>query len=327
MKAVICSGYGKPEVLQIKELDVPRIGDDDLLVKNVAASVTKADVMMRQGTPFYARIFLGLTKPRHPVPGTGFAGIVESVGKNVTSFKPGDEVFGETGVDFGGYAEYVRVSRHGVITHKPENLSFEDAATICDGPLTSYSFLRDVGKLKKGQHVLVNGASGSLGSAAVQLAKIMGSNVTGVCSTKNVSLVQSLGADQVIDYTHEDFTEGMRKYDLIFDSIGKSSFSHCRSVLKENGTYMSPVLKMSLVFQMIRTGLIGRQAAKFSATGMRPAHELNPLLCDLVRFSQLGKIKIITDKIYSLDDIVEAHKYVEAGHKVGNVVLKLNNVN
>ena len=325
MKAIICTKYGSPDVLQLEEVEKPIPKDNEVLIKVHASSVTKADTMMRRGTPFYGRIFIGLTKPKNPITGTGFAGIIENTGKAVKHFKKGDAVFGETGVGFSTNAEYVCVSEKALITAKPENISFEEAAPVCDGILTSWCFLKDIGKIQSGQSILVNGASGSLGTAAVQIAKYSGAEVTGVCSSANAELVKSLGADKVIDYTKEDFTKADQKYDIIFDSVGKSSFSQCKNALKENGVYLSPVLKFSLLLQMMRTSKLGKKKAKFSATGLRPVPELCAFLEELKEIIVSGKIKIVIDRKYKLEQTADAHRYIDAGHKRGNVVITFEN--
>jgi NADPH:quinone reductase-like Zn-dependent oxidoreductase len=282
--------------------------------------------MMRKGVPLYARLFLGLMRPRRPIPGTGFTGVIDALGKEVRQFKVGDLVFGETGVNFGANAEYVCVSETGVLDKLPGNMTDEEAATLCDGPLTSLSFLKDVGKIQEGQKVLVNGAAGSLGSAAVQIARHFGAEVTGVCSTSNQEFVWSLGADKVIDYTETDFTQAEDDYDIIFDTVGKSSFSRCRSVLREDGAYLSPVLKISLLFHMVWTSRFERKKARFSATGLRPVEELRGLLKELVSLYKKGKLKTVIDRRYPLELATEAHRYVDTGHKRGNVVLTIASV-
>ncbi|MGI9244351.1 MAG: NAD(P)-dependent alcohol dehydrogenase [Verrucomicrobiales bacterium] len=321
MAAVVCHRYGVPEVLQFGELERPIPKAGEILVRVRAASVTAADVMMREGSPFFGRLFIGLTKPKEPIPGTGFAGVVEAIGAGVGSFKVGDRVFGESTLGPGTSAEYVCVSEGGVLAVMPDDLSYEAAAPVCDGALTSLSFLKDVAKLRSGQKILINGASGSLGTAAVQLAKHMGGIVTGVCSTSNIELVKSLGADHVIDYTKSDFTKGGELYDVIYDTVGKRSFSACKGSLGEHGVFVSPVLGVPLLLQMLWTWKIGTRSAKFSATGLRPAEELRPLLLELVELLQAGKLKSVIDRRYGLEEIVDAHHYVQGGHKKGNVVI------
>lgn len=324
MKAIICTKYGSPSVLQLKEVDKPSPKTNEVLVKIKSASVTTADGMMRKGSPYIGRLFIGLMKPKYPVTGTGFAGEIEAIGKNVTFFKNGDQVFGESIFGLGTNAEYVCIPEDGVITLKPNSLSHEEAAPVCDGALTSLNFLRDMAKIKAGQNVLIIGASGSLGTAAIQLAKYFGTNVTGICSTQNLSMVKAIGADTVIDYTKDDFTQINKSYDIIFDTLGKHSFSDCKSSLTKKGIYLSPVLDISLLFQMLWTSVFSHKKAMFSATGIRPAPELKTLLNELKIIFEAGKINSIIDKRYSLEQTADAHSYVELGHKKGNVVLILN---
>lgn len=320
MKAVVCTKYGSPEVLKISQFPIPTPKADEVLIKVYASAATTADTMMRKGTPFYARFFLGLSRPKNPITGTGFAGEVISVGTNVTQFQKGDKVCGESGLQFSANAEYVCVPEKGVIIHKPKNITYSEAATLCDGPLTSLNFLRNLAQIQTGQTILINGASGSLGTAAVQLAKKMGGKVTAVCSAGNKALVQSLGANEVIDYQSTDFTKLNRQFDFIYDTIGRSSFVACKSVLSDKGVYLSPVLNMSLLFQMLWTSFIGGKQAKFDATGMRPVLELRQMLKDLKMMIEQEHLKIIMDRTYPLEQAVAAHKYIDSGRKRGNIV-------
>jgi NADPH:quinone reductase-like Zn-dependent oxidoreductase len=321
MKAIVCTRYGSPEVLELKEVEKPVPKGNEVLIRVRASSVTAADGMMRKGSPFYGRLFIGLMKPKNPIPGTGFAGVIEAVGEDVKLFDEGDHVFGEIVLSLGTNADYVCVPEEGVLATKPANITFEEAAPVCDGALTSLSFLKDVAKIQRGQRVLINGASGSLGTAAVQLAKRYGAVVTGVCSSANVEMVKSLGADEVIDYTNEDFSRTGRTYDIIYDTVGKSSFSRCKGSLAEEGVYVSPVLGFSLLLQMLWTSKIGRKKAKFSATGIRPVSELRILLQELKELIETGGLRSVVDRRYRLEEIAEAHRYVEKGHKKGNVVI------
>ena len=323
MRAVVCSGYGAPEVLQLGEVEMPTLGDGDVLVRVRAASVTAADVMMRKGSPLYGRLFLGLTKPKKSIPGTGFAGVVEALGAGVDGFEVGDRVFGESAFGPGTSAEVVCVPQSGVLAVMPDELSYEEAAPVCDGAVTSLNFLKDVANLQSGQKILINGASGSLGTAAVQLAKHFGGIVTGVCSTANVEMVRALGADHVIDYTREEFTSKGKTYDIVYDTVGKSSFSACKASLSERGVFVSPVLGLPLLMQMLWTAKIGKRRAKFSATGLRPAGELRVLLLELVELMRAGRLRSVIDRSYRLEEIVDVHRYVESGHKKGNVVIAL----
>lgn len=324
MKAAMCRRYGGPEVLSVTEVPVPEPQQHELLVHVHSASVTRADCMMRQGAPKYARLFLGWRRPKQPIPGTGFAGVVQAIGAKVTRFRPGDRVFGETGVRFSSNAECLCVAEDGVLLPIPAGMPFEEAAPLCDGALTAWNFLMELGRLQRGQHVLVNGASGSLGSAGVQLARSAGARVTGICGSSNVDWVRSLGADRVIDYTREDFTRNGQAYDLIFDAVGTNSFRRSRNALKQNGSYLSPVLRLPLLWQMAWTAVVGRQRARFTATGLRPPAELRAMLEQVVQQYSEGRLNIRIDRRYGLENIVDAHRYVEAGHKRGNVVLIMN---
>lgn len=321
MKAIVCTSYGSPDYLQLQDRPLPTPKDKEVLVEVHASTVTKADTMMRRADPFISRFFLGLTKPKAAITGTGFSGIVVAVGKDVRHLEPGDAIFGETGVSFGANAEYLTVGEEDVISIKPENLSFEAAATVTDGPLTSLNFLTNVYQLKAGQHILINGASGSLGTAAVQLAKHLGAEVTGVCSAKNAELVRSLGADHVIDYNEVDFTKTGQTYDVIYDTVGKRSFGECKPALRPNGAYLSPVLGFRLLVDMIFSGK-GKKA-KFEATGLQTPKVLRPMLEQLANLLESEKLEIVIDRQYPLSETPAAHRYVDTGHKRGNVVIQV----
>ncbi|MFK7972735.1 MAG: NAD(P)-dependent alcohol dehydrogenase [Bacteroidia bacterium] len=321
MKAIITTRYGAPDVLQLREVEVPNPKDNEVLIRIHASPVTAADTMMRKGKPYFGRLFIGLTKPKNPIPGTGIAGVVQEIGKDVTLFQTGDEVFGEIVLGPGTNAEYVCVPQDGVLAKKPSNITFEEASTVSDGALTSICFLKDIADVKPGQKVLINGASGSLGTTAVQLAKSLGAEVTGVCSTSNLAMVKELGADYVIDYTQEDFTRKENMYDVIYDTVGKSSFSKCKNALTMQGKYVSPVLSLPLLFQVMWTAYFGLKKASFSATGLRPIPELRAYLKELQVQLTNGSLRLIIDKRYNLDQAEKAHAYVDKGHKKGNVVL------
>lgn len=324
MNAASCTGYGNPNVLEIKRIPIPKPQKTDLLIKVYASSVTAADSLMRQGKPKFSRLFLGFKKPKNPITGTGFSGEVVQVGKDVSRFKVGDFVFGESIFGGGSNTEYVCLPESNLVLHKPDRLTFNEAATLCDGFLTSYSFLKDIGQLKKGQWVLVNGASGSLGSAAVQLAKIMGANVIGVCSTKNIRVVNQLGADDVIDYTTSDFTKGDYRFDVIYDTVGKLSVSDCKNTLTEKGKYLTPVLSIQVLVQSLYSALFSKKKVLFSATGIRPVKELRPLVQELSDLFMQNKFRVLIDRLYPLQDISKAHAYVDKGHKIGNVVISMS---
>ncbi len=321
MKAIVATGYGAPDVLKLQQVDKPQPKGNEVLVKVHASSATTADGMMRTGKPYLGRLMTGLTKPKHAIPGTGFAGVVETVGANVSTFQRGDRVFGETTLGFSTNAEYFTMPENGVILPMPENMSYAEGATYGDGHITSLNFLREIAKVKAGQKVLINGASGSLGTSAVQLAKNMRAEVTGVCSTRNVGLVKSLGADVVIDYTKKDFTQSNKTYDVVFDTVGKSSYSKSRKILSESGMYVSPVLGFSLFLQMMWTSSFNKKKAKFAATGLRSDAELQSLLAELAGIFKEGRLKTVIDRQYPLEKVAEAHRYIASGHKKGNVVI------
>lgn len=321
MKAMITTSYGSPDVFKLENVAKPVPTPNQMLIKIHASSVTKADTMMRTGKPYIGRLFTGLRKPKHTIWGTGFAGVVEAIGSEVAQFKVGHQVFGESIDTMGTYAEYITISENVVVAHLPENLNFEEAAGMCDGGITSLNFLVNLGNIKAGQTVLINGASGSLGTTAIQIAKYFGAKVTGVCSSGNINLVKKLGADHVIDYTKQDFTSSTNRYDLIYDTVGARSFSECRPALTEHGVYISPVLAMPLLGHMMVTSLFGKKKAKFSATGALPVQETKRLLDMLLEMIEAGKMRGILDRTYPLDQLAQAHKYVDTGRKKGNVVL------
>ncbi len=324
MGAIVSTKYGSPDVLQLREVEKPTPKEGEVLIKVHAATVTAADGMMRKGIPYYGRLFLGLTKPKNPTPGTGFAGMIESVGKEVGQFKAGDRVFGEVIFGAGTNAEYTIVPEEGVLAIMPDNRTWSEAAPVCDGALTSLNFLRNLANIQRGQKVLINGASGGLGTSAVQLAKHFGAEVTGVCSSENVEMVESIGADEVIDYTKEDFTKNGSTYDIIYDTVGKSSFARCKGSLTEKGIFVSPVLSLALLLQMIWTSKFSNRKAKFSATGILPVAKLRTLLLELKGLFETGKLSTVIDRTYPLEEVPEAHRYVDKGHKKGNVVITLD---
>jgi len=320
MKAIVCTKYGPPEVLQLKEVDKPVPKDSEVLVKVYATTVTSGDSRVRSFTVplsywLLARIALGLRKPKKAILGSVFAGEVEAVGKDVKLFKQGDQVFGSKGHDFGVYAEYLCLPENGSLASKPANVTYEEAAALPWGGMTALYFLRK-GKIHSGQHVLIYGASGSVGTSAVQLARYFGAEVTGVCSTPNVELVKALGADTVIDYTQEDFTKSGVTYDVIFDAVGKSSFSGCMRSLKKEGIYLQAVAAPALSVRMRWTSMTSSK--KLIGGTAAPKTE------DLIYLKELvaaGKIQPVIDRCYPLEEIVEAHRYVDKGHKKGNVVI------
>ena len=323
MKAIVCTKYGSPDVLKLKEIEKPAPKDNEVLIRIVAAVVSPPDCAFRKGEPFIARFFSGLIRPKKSILGELLSGEIETVGKDVQLFKKGDRVFGSTGMSLGAYAEYICLPADGVLVSKPIKMTHEEAAGIGDGALTALPFLRDKGHIQNGQKILINGASGSVGIAAVQLAKYFGAEVTGVCSAANVELVKSLGADKVIDYSKEDFTKSGQTYDIIFDAVGKSSFSRCKSSLMQGGVYLSTVPTLAIMLQMLWTSKIGSKRAVFAATGLRSVSEKIKDLIFLKELIEAGKLKSILDRCYPLAQTAEAHRYVEKGHKKGNVVITL----
>jgi len=314
MKAMVYHNYGSPDVLTLQEIEKPTPKDDEVLVKVHAAAVNWLDWHFLTGTPLLARIMAGLLKPKNKVLGIDLAGRVEAVGANVTQFQPGDEVFGSS--SHGCFAEYVCVSEEGVVT-KPANLTFEEVAAVPGAASPALQALRDHGQIQPGQKVLINGASGGVGTFAVQIAKSFGAKVTGVCSTRNLDMVRSIGADQVIDYTQEDFTQTGGRYDLIFDAVAKRSFSDCRRVLSPKGIYVTTEFSPALVLRGQWISMTGSQK-------MVPLPPKPPNKRDLVFVKELlgaGRVTPVIDGRYTLSEVPDALRYLEKGHAQGKVVI------
>jgi NADPH:quinone reductase-like Zn-dependent oxidoreductase len=322
MKAVVATKYGLPEVLVIQEVEKPTPKDNELLIKVHATTVNAGDDRMRSFNvpPLFwlpARITLGFTKPKHPIFGMELAGEVEAVGNEVTRFKVGDQVFASTFEEnFGAHAEYKCLPEDGAVVTKPQHMTYEEAATLPIGANTALFFLK-AGNIRPGQKALIYGAAGSVGTFAVQLAKYFGAEVTGVCSTRNVALVKSLGADQVIDYTQEDFTKNGETYDIIFDTVGKTTFSQCKNALKRNGYYLHTVMVLPQIQGLWYALTTDKKVIGGTAV---PRTETLVFLKELV---EMGRLKPMIDRCYPLEQMVEAHRYVETGHKKGNVVITL----
>jgi NADPH:quinone reductase-like Zn-dependent oxidoreductase len=314
MRAVVHDRYGPPEVLRLEEVERPVPKENEVLVKVHATTVTRTDCGFRAADPFFARVFTGLRRPKRRIPGMELAGVVEAVGAAVTEFEVGDEVFGIRG---GANAEYVCVRESGVLVHKPAGMTFEEAAAVCDGASIALACLREA-DLQKGRSILIYGASGSIGTAAVQLAKYFAADVTAVCNTKNLELVRSLGADEVVDYTQEDFTKNGKTYDVIFDAVGKHSFRRCRRSLKPGGIYIETDL--GFLWHVPILALLTRWIGDKRVTLPIPKYTKGDVLF-LKELIEAGKYRAVIDRRYPLEDVVEATRYVETGQKTGNVVL------
>jgi NADPH:quinone reductase-like Zn-dependent oxidoreductase len=326
MKTIEYTQYGPPEVLELKNVDKPSPKDNEILIKVHATTVTVADVRARSFTvpPSFwipARIALGIRKPKRTILGAELAGEIESVGADVTRFKKGDQVFASTLGTFGAYAEYKCLPEDGVIATKSSNMSYEEAAALPIGARTALHYIRKA-NIQPGKKVLVYGASGSVGTYAVQLAKYFGAEVTGVCSTTNLELVKSLGADKVIDYTREDFSAKGETYDVILETVDKSSFSACMKALKEGGIY----LNVTVPFPSMEMLWAKMTSSKKLMLGENPPNRAEDLVF-LKELVERGKLKAVIDRDYPMEQIVEAHRYVDKGHKKGNVVITVNHNN
>lgn len=319
MKAIIHTQYGSPDVLRIAEVDKPVPGDNQVLVQVAAATVNRSDCSFRQGKPFIIRFFSGLTRPKFPILGTEFAGVVAAVGTKVSSFKVGDEVFGRTEDESpGAHGQFLCIDDNAAVGHKPEQLSFVQAAAMCDGPMLALPYLNCI-DFETSPKILVNGASGSIGSAAVQLAKARGATVTAVCKTESISIVRALGADHIIDYKKDDFTQCGKVFDVVFDAVGKSSFRRCRKLLPNGGYYFSTELGF-----LCQNPLLAMRTALFG--GKIKVHFPIPryLQSDVLRLTELAEsdqYRPVIDRTYPLDQIVAAYRYVETHEKIGNVVI------
>lgn len=319
MKAIVYTKFGPPDVLQLKEVAKPTPKDNEVLIRIHATTVAAEDPGMRRSPGLN-----GFTKPRKPVLGFYLAGQVEDVGKDVKRFKKGDRVYGNTGMGLlGTYVEYKCMPEDSPLTGQPANMTYEEAAAIPNGALTALPFLRDKGNIRSGQKVLIHGASGAVGTSAVQVAKAFGADVTAVCSAANVEMVRLLGADHVIDYTREDFTKNGQTYDIIFDTVGKSSFNRCKGSLTERGVYLSTVPSPAIFLQALWTARMGSKKVRIAATGLRAASEKTKDLMFTRELVEAGKLVAVIDRCYPLEQIAEAHRYVETGHKKGNVVITL----
>jgi NADPH2:quinone reductase len=320
MQAVVFEHYGPPEILELKDVPKPFPKDDEVLIRVHATTATPPDCLMRSGSSIMGRILLGLTRPhiQYQIPGIELAGEIEAVGKKVRRFKPGDQVYGFRGFGTGACAEYKCMPAKGSLALKPANMSYAEAAAIVDGATTALFFLRDHAKLQPGEKALINGASGSMGTMAVQLAKYFGAEVAGVCSTAKMDLVKALGADRVLDYTRQDFTRTGETYDIIFDVASKSSFSRCKNSLKPGGRYIHTNMSLAVIVQTFWTRFSGDKKVIFAMS-----IEKNEALIFIKALVEAGRLQPVIDRVYPLEQTAEAHRYVETGHKCGNVIISL----
>jgi len=326
MKAIVYQKYGSPDVLHLGEVEIPIPKDNEVLIKVYATTVNRTDSATIRAIPFFARFYTGMFKPKKTIPGTEFAGKIEEIGKNVKSLKVGDKVFGFDDQGSGSHAQYMTISEDKAITI-PKNITYEQAAASTEGAHYAYNFIKKV-NIKSGQNVLVNGATGAIGSAAVQLLKYFDVNVTAVCDTKNIDLVKSLGANKVIDYTKEDFTKDEEKYNFVFDAVGKSSFAKCKPLLQSGGIYISSDLGYMAqnVFLPLITPIIKPMIGNKKTVFPIPTDIRGSILL-FKKLIEKGKFKAVIDRKYPFEQIIEAYKYVEKGQKKGNVVITVEHNN
>lgn len=323
VKAIVYEKYGPPEVLELRDVPKPEPAEDEVRIRIHATVATPPDCSFRKAEPVIVRFFTGLTRPKNTILGTAFAGEVEATGAKVARFRPGDRVFGASNTRFGTYAEYVCVPQDGILEKLPPNLPFDEGVSISEGFLTAIAFLRDVAQIRRGHRVLINGASGSVGVNAVQIAKYFGADVTGVCSTQNIDLVSSLGADRVIDYTKEDFAANGHTYDIVFDTVAKAGFGRSKRAMTDDGVFLVTAPSLGIALRMIWTSFAGGKKAKLSATGLRPAADQTRDLGLLNELYAEGKIRAVIDRRYPLAATADAHRYVDGGHKRGSVVISI----
>jgi len=319
MKAVVYFKYGTPDVLQLKEVEKPIPRENEVLIRIVATTVNRTDCGFRNPEYLLVRLVGGLFKPKKKILGSELAGVVEAIGKNVKTFKPGDAVFGLSTFNFGTHAEYICIAEEKSITIKPSNITYNEAAAVCDGAFLALSNIKKI-DFTNHPDILVNGASGSIGSASVQLAKHFGAKITAVCKSKDFGLLKSLGADEVIDYTKEDFTKNGKQYDVVIDAVGKSSFFRCRNILKHKGIYFSTelgYLSQNILLALL-TPLFGGRKVLFPIP--KDSKEDIVIIKELI---EAGRYKAVIDRTYSFEQIIEATRYVETGQKVGNVVITI----
>lgn len=323
MKASVCPKYGTADIIVLKDIPKPVIKEDEILVRVEYALVTPTDCSFRTGKPVIVRLFSGILKPRKSVHGEMYSGVIEELGINVDGFEIGDRVYGTNGMKLGSYAEYICVKDKTVIRKIPNGVNANKIITLLDGGITSLPFLRDKGDIKQGQKVLIIGASGSVGSFGVTLAKYFGAHVTGVCSTSNLKTVKDLGCDEVIDYKKTDYTKLEKEYDIIYDAVGKSSFALCKKILTSEGRYLSTVPTPGMMLKAISKKEQKGKKSLFAATGLRKPPQKHKDLELLENLLKNGQIKLLMDKEYPIEEMILAQKYVETGHKKGNVLIKM----
>ncbi|MEO6831879.1 MAG: NAD(P)-dependent alcohol dehydrogenase [Chitinophagaceae bacterium] len=315
MRAIIYKKYGGPEVLELGQVDIPMPKDKEILIRIFATAANSGDIRIRSADPWAVRLFFGLTKPKNPILGSVLSGEIVALGKAVTLFKVGDKVFGSTGMRFGSYAEYICLPENGILSIKPDNISHEEAGTVPFGGTTALHFVRKA-KISTNQKVLIYGASGAVGTAAIQLAKNLGAEVTAVCSTSNMELVKSLGADKVIDYTKEDFRKNGETYDVIYETVNKLSYAESVKSLTKQGTLILGASGLSHMLKGAWTTMVSRRKVITGVISQKAEDMI--FLKDLI---ERGVYKSIIDKAYPLEQMAAAHQYVEFGHKRGNVAI------
>ncbi|MCU1509985.1 MAG: NAD(P)-dependent alcohol dehydrogenase [Glaciihabitans sp.] len=329
MRAAVNRRYGGPDVVEVVEVATPVPNEHDVLIRVAAATVSAADSATRRADPVSIRLAFGLLRPRMATLGTEFAGTIAATGSAVTQFAVGDQVVAASGARFGAHAEYIVLGERAAIASKPPELSFADAAAVAEGGLTALPFLRDGGQLRAGQSILISGASGSVGTAAIQLAKVIGARVTAVCSGANAELVRSLGADEVVDYTTADFTAvadtNGHRYDVIFDAVGTSSFAKSAPVLSPTGRYLTTVPSPTTLIRQLLTSRGSGKRARILFTGLRAPSDRAADLAYLMRLAATGAYRPVIDRRFALAEIANAHRYVDSGRKRGNVVVEPRN--
>lgn len=318
MKAIVCQKYGLPEVLKLMDVTKPIPKNNEVLIRVHTVFVGIEDMMQRKGKPYFGRLFFGLTKPKKPIFGSEFCGEIEDLGKDACLFKKGDLVFGVTGASFGCYAEYICIPDSGLLSIKPPNMTKEESASIC-GALAAWNFLKAIANVQSGQKVLIIGASGNIGLAAVQIAKLFGAEITGVCSSFNFELLKSLGADKII----ENLGGNGETYDVILDVSGKPSSINFKKLLNKKGYYLTAYPTLSILFLSFWTSMFNGRKVVFSATGLKPILERSVFLKEITKLFKEGKLKTIIDTRFHLEQMPEAHRYVERGLEKGNVVVNI----